>query len=105
MEIIENQRSDLPNATAVLVLGILFLVFCWYYGFLGLILGIVTVVLASNQRKLYRKNPEKYTESSFRNLNSGRICGIIAICLSSLVIVGWILVMIGIFTFAAFISM
>ena len=35
MEIMEMKKKDLPNATAVLVLGILSLVFCWCYGFVG----------------------------------------------------------------------
>ena len=39
MEIMEMKKKDLPNATAVLVLGILSLVFCWCYGFVGLVLG------------------------------------------------------------------
>lgn len=41
MEIMEMKKKDLPNATAVLVLGILSLVFCWCYGFVGLVLGIL----------------------------------------------------------------
>ena len=35
MEITEMKKKDLPNATAVLVLGILSLVFCWCYGLSG----------------------------------------------------------------------
>ena len=51
MEITEMKKKDLPNATAVLVLGILSLVFCWCYGFVGLILGILAVAIASAPRK------------------------------------------------------
>ena len=40
MEIMNGAKKDLPNATVVLVLGILSLIFCWCYGFFGLILGI-----------------------------------------------------------------
>lgn len=39
---------DLPNSTLVLVLGILSLIFCWCYGFVGLILGIIAVVLSGS---------------------------------------------------------
>lgn len=46
MEIMNGAKKDLPNATVVLVLGILSLIFCWCYGFFGLILGIIAVVLA-----------------------------------------------------------
>lgn len=46
MEIIDQNKKDLPNSTAVLVLGILSLVFCWCYGIVGLILGIIAVALS-----------------------------------------------------------
>lgn len=95
MEIIEDVKKDLPNSTAVLVLGILSLIFCWCYGFLGLILGIIAVVMAGSQRKLYLASPEKYTESSFKNVNSGRICGIIAICIAGAVLFLIILMVLG----------
>lgn len=100
MEIINNQQRDLPNATAVLVLGILSLIFCWCYGIFGLIMGIVAVVLAANQRKVFLASPAEYTESSFRNVNAGRTCGIIAICISAFIMVVWLLAVLGIFTMA-----
>ena len=53
MEIMEMKKKDLPNATAVLVLGILSLVFCWCYGFVGLVLGILAVDIASGPRRAY----------------------------------------------------
>ena len=71
MEIMNGAKKDLPNATVVLVLGILSLIFCWCYGFFGLILGIIAVVLAGGQRKLYLQSPDEYTESSFKNVNAG----------------------------------
>lgn len=86
-----NPKQDLPNATTILVLGILSLVFCWCYGIIGLILGIITVVMANGQRKNYLASPDVYTESSYKNVNSGRICGIIAICIASFIFVFWIL--------------
>ena len=82
MEIMNGAKKDLPNATVVLVLGILSLIFCWCYGFFGLILGIIAVVLAGGQRKLYLQSPDEYTESSFKNVNAGRVCGIISICIA-----------------------
>lgn len=102
MEIIDKTQRDLPNATAILVLGILSLIFCWCYGFIGLILGIIAVVMASTQRKVYLASPGEYTESSFRNVNSGRVCGILAICISVFIMVFWILLLVGVVTIAAF---
>lgn len=95
MEIINNPKRDLDNSTAILVLGILSLIFCWCYGAIGLILGIIAVVMGNTQRKKYLECPADYTESSFRNVNSGRTCGIIAICLSAFILIFWVLVILG----------
>lgn len=82
MEIFEQNKKDLPNSTVVLVLGILSLVFCWYYGFVGLVLGIIGLALSRESQKLYEAQPEAYTESSFKNLKGGRLCAIIGVCIS-----------------------
>lgn len=100
MDIIEKQKKDLQNSNAVLVLGILALIFCWCYGFIGLILGIIALVLANSGRKLYNASPDEYTESSYKNLNAGRICGIIGICIASVIMLLFILVVFGIFATA-----
>lgn len=70
--------SNLPNATAVLVLGILSIIGCCFYG-IGVIFGIIGLVLASKDMKLYRKNPEGYL--NYSTLNIGRILSIIGIIL------------------------
>lgn len=86
MEIINAPRKDLTNETTILVLGILSLAFCWCYGFIGLILGIIAVALANTQRRIYLEHPDEYREASYKNVNAGRICGIIAICISSFIL-------------------
>ena len=96
MEITEMKKKDLPNATAVLVLGILSLVFCWCYGFVGLILGILAEAIASAPRKAYLEHPEEYTEISYKNLSAGRVCGIIGICVALAVVAFVILVVLGV---------
>ncbi|CCZ06058.1 CCC motif membrane protein [Culturomica massiliensis] len=96
MEIIDQNKKDLPNSTAVLVLGILSLVFCWCYGIVGLILGIIAVALSGTPRRLYQADPEAYTPASYKNVNAGRICGIIGICIAVLVFLVVILVVCGI---------
>ena len=75
---------ELENATVVLILGILSIVFCFCYGFLGIILGIVALILSNTAKKAYDANPSLYKESSYKNLNAGRICAIIGLILSSL---------------------
>lgn len=76
--------SNLPNATAVLVLGILSIIGCCFYG-IGVIFGIIGLVLASKDMKLYRKNPEGYL--NYSTLNIGRILSIIGIILFVVLII------------------
>jgi len=80
-------QQPLPNATAVLVLGIVSLVGCFCYGIVGLILGIIALVLAGKATKLYNENPGMYSEASFKNMKAGKICGIVGLCLSAVYIV------------------
>jgi len=96
METIENaknndqsQKIPLQNSTAVLVLGIFSIVTSWCCGFIaivGLVLGIVALALASKATTIYQENPERYTESSFKNMNAGKICAIIGIVISGVLI-------------------
>ena len=79
------EKRSLPNVTAVLVLGILSIITCCCYGILGLILGIVALVLANKDMKLYLENPELY--SNYKNLNIGRILAIIGISLSAVYLI------------------
>lgn len=81
-----QMQRPLPNATAVLVLGILGIVFTCCYGG-GLILCIIALVLYSKDNNLYVANPALYTEASFKNAKSGRVCAIIGLCLSVLYII------------------
>lgn len=76
-----------PNAVAVLVLGILSIVFCWCYGLVGIILGIIALVLAGKGVKLYQENPQAYSLSSFNNLKAGKICALIGTILSGLYLI------------------
>lgn len=82
-----GMQQTLPNATVVLVLGILSIVTCCCYGVIGLILGIIALVLAKKDRALYAMNMAAYTESSFKNLNAGRVCAIIGLILNIIYLV------------------
>ena len=79
-----NGQTALPNATAVLVLGIIAIVGCFCYGVVGLICGIIALVLYSKDKKLYLQNPQSYTPGSFSNLNTGRVCAIIGLIISAM---------------------
>ena len=86
-----NQQS-LPNATGVLVLGILSIVFCWCYGFIGAALGIIALVLATKANKLHQASPDAYSQSSYKNMKAGKVCAIIGLCLSNLYIIYFIVI-------------
>lgn len=77
----------LPNATAVLVLGIISIATCWCYGIPGIICGIIALVMGGKAKVLYNANPGKYSESSFKNMKAGHVCAIIGTVLSALYLV------------------
>lgn len=78
------QPVNLPNATASLVLGIISIVGAFCYGVVGVICGIIGLVLANKDRKMYQANPELYTASSNSTSNSGRVCSIIGLIIGGI---------------------
>ncbi|WP_026977850.1 CCC motif membrane protein [Flavobacterium tegetincola] len=85
------EQQKLPNATAVLVLGILSILGCCFY-FVGIIFSIIALVMAKKDMALYALNSEMY--DNYSNLKTGRI----------LAIIGLVLNIIGIITLVAFIA-
>ena len=86
-----NMQAALPNATAVLILGILSIVSCCCYGIIGFIFSIIALILSKKDRQLYFANRGFYTESSFKNLNAGRVCAIVGLILSALCLLFFII--------------
>ncbi len=82
----DRQPQNLPNATAVLVLGIISIVSCCVYGVPSLILGIIALVLAGKDSKLYMQDPGAYTISSYKNLKAGKTCAIIGLVMFGLLV-------------------
>ena len=82
------EKQTLPNATAVLVLGICSIVFGCF--FIGLALGIVGIALSTKGRKLYKEDPTLY--DGWGSLNAGFIMSIIGTIIGGLYIVYWIVV-------------
>lgn len=87
-------QQDLPNATLVLVLGILSIVLC---GIIGLVLGIISLITANKSIGYYKESPDMYSKASYSNIKAGRTCSIIGICVSSLGFVVLIVYLIFIF--------
>ncbi|PWU02128.1 MAG: hypothetical protein C5B52_06030 [Bacteroidetes bacterium] len=79
-------QQPLPNASAVLALGIISFVGCCCYGLPGVVCAIIALVLYSKDIQLYSANPDMYTASSYSNLRTGRICAIIGLIPSILYI-------------------
>ncbi|HTD98620.1 MAG TPA: CCC motif membrane protein [Mucilaginibacter sp.] len=82
------EKETLPNATAVLVLGICSIVFGCF--FVGLVLGIIGIVLSGKGRKLYKDNPTHY--DGFSSLNAGFIMSIIGTVIGGLYTIYFIIV-------------
>ncbi len=79
-------QQNLPNATTTLVLGIISIVGTFCYG-LGIICGIIGIIMASKDRKLYQSAPELYSQSSYSTSNAGRICSIVGTVLSAIFLI------------------
>lgn len=93
----QNLQQNLPNATTALVLGIISIIGSFCYGIVGLICGIIGLVLANKDKRLYQEAPDLYSQSSFGTSSAGRTCSIIGIVLSSLIMVVVIFFIITIF--------
>ncbi len=94
-------QKALPNATAVLVLGILSIVTCWLWGIIGAILGIIGLVLHKRDKELYLSDKNGYG-LSFKNSNAGKICSIIGLSLSGLFLIYMIVVLVLVSTGAMY---
>jgi uncharacterized protein YneF (UPF0154 family) len=92
------EKQKLPNATAVIILGILSMITCCCYGILSIILGSIGLYLAGKDTKEYNENPELY--SNFGNIKTGKILCIIGIVLGILYLI-FILFFISYFGFEA----
>jgi hypothetical protein len=86
------QQPTLPNSSGILVLGILSIVFCWAYGIVGLILGIIALSMSGKANTLYLANPSQFSLASYNNMKAGRVCAIIGTILSALFLIYIIIV-------------
>ena len=83
-----EEKTTLPNSTAVLVLGICSIVFSCL--FVGLVLGIIGIVLAGKGRKMYKEDSSLY--EGYGALNAGFITSIIGVSISVLYIIYYVFV-------------
>lgn len=83
-------KEKLPNATPVIILGVLSLFTCCFYG-IGAILGGIGFYLANKDIKLYNENPDRY--SNINNVKTGKVLCIIGIALGVLyfILLAWVI--------------
>ena len=74
------EQQKLPNATLILVFGIISIVTCCCYGIIGLIFGIIAIVMAKKATETYMANPELYT--GYQNVKVGKILAIIGVVIN-----------------------
>ena len=85
-----QSKPELPNSTAVLILGIISLVFglmSCVFGpvfIIALVLAIVALAMSGSGLRTHRQNPGAY--SGHGNIQAGRICAIITLCIGGLFI-------------------
>ncbi len=84
----EKTPRNLPNATAVLILGIGSLLGCCCYGILGVILAPIALILAAKDMKLYRAEPDIYL--NYSTLNAGRIIAYIGLAVSIITLAAYV---------------
>jgi len=77
-------KPDLPNASTVLVLGIVAIVGNCFCGLISIICGAIALSKYNSDNELYNLNPGNYSEKSYKNLTAGRICAIIGLVLGIL---------------------
>lgn len=87
----QETQIPVPNASAVLVLGILSILGSFCYGIPGLILAIIGLALGVSPTREYRLNPNRYTDSSYSTLKAGKICSIIGLVLALVVVVVFVI--------------
>jgi len=93
------EQQKLPNATAVLILGIASIITCVCYGIIGIISGVIALVLAKKDTQLYLENPELY--GNYSNIKTGKVLAYIGIILSVL----WIIFLIFFISFIGYENM
>jgi len=76
------EQQKLPNVTIVIVLSIIGLVCCCVAGIPGILFGGIGLILALKDEKLYKENPNDY--SNYSQLKTAKILAIVALAIGVL---------------------
>ena len=77
-------KEKLQGAGGALAMGIISIVLA---GLIGIILAIITLSTTKRHIEAYQNDPGRYDESSYKQMNAGRICAIVGLCISALAII------------------
>ncbi len=80
------EQQKLPNATMIIVLGILGYLCCCLAG-IGIIPSGIAYFMATKSQKLYNENPDGY--DNYSAINTGKIVALIAVILNVLLMIRW----------------
>lgn len=90
-------KENIPYAKLIMVLGILsIIVNLILVGIFGILIGLIAISLANRARIVYSDDPPLYSFSSYRNMVTGNICGIIGIIIGTGQIIARIIINEGI---------
>ncbi len=84
------EQQKLPNATIIIILGVLGYLCCCFAGF-GIIPAGIAFFLAMKSEKIYAEDPDLYDNMS--QIKTGKIVALVALILSSLMLIRFIYVL------------
>ncbi|HPB02020.1 MAG: CCC motif membrane protein [Bacteroidales bacterium] len=87
-------KPEIPNASSAELIGILSIVFTFFFTLAGLVLGIVAIVQARKAEETFNANPGMFNPYSLNKVKTGKTCGIIGVVLSGLIIVAAIILVV-----------
>mgnify|MGYP000843947520 FL=1 len=92
-----NAPVNLPNARTILLLGIASILLSWWHfiSLAGLILSIISLVMAKKEMQLYYSRPDAYTLQSLNNIKAGRTFALIGLAISAIIFLFVILLILG----------
>ena len=91
-----EKKETLPNAIAILVLGILSIQLSFAYGIPGLICGIIALSKWKSRKQLYLEDPDHYAHWSYKVAKIGNTCAIIGVSLSALIMLIMVMVIVAV---------
>ncbi|HBG69470.1 MAG: hypothetical protein A2W93_01345 [Bacteroidetes bacterium GWF2_43_63] len=87
-------KPEAPNASSAQLMGILSIVFTFFFTIAGLVLGIVAIVQARKAEEAFNANPGMFNPYSLNKAKTGKTCGIIGVVLSGLIIIAAIILVV-----------